>query len=780
MLDTLRLTNFRRHIDTEIDLSDGAQIVAITGRNGAGKSSMLEAITYAFYGETRHGRRGLSTLVRRGAEFEGMQVDLGFTIGDVTYNLVRRYENGKSSARLMANGNVIMQTPDGVTGEVTRILGMDSQGFRLSVIAQQFDVDGLADLQPTKRKATITRLLRQDAITRAAIEARNMHNQHLDIWRSMGSGPDLEALQAELEAETLNHQQAQEAVTGARAALAEVDAELAATADVESSWAQAQMTLARAEATHEAAGHEVSRLERSHAGVRVPDAVDVPARDAASITAELSELNVALARAESARALADSAAATRSDLQRAQAQATALETSLNGRTPASLAMELVERNGALEAAEESLSALRREYEQAQVERGAATGALRAVESRDARVGQLGEVCPTCDQEVSAEHVEQMREERAAEHARLLEQLAALDASDQARTEQMRQAQAMVAQARTARDALLSERASLDGSMRTLADLRQRQEQYRQRLERLDVPEELVDLEPLYARKGELEVERAHATQSEALLAARRSALAQREQLEAELVAARARLDQARAAVTDAEPAADLVAAHATRSALRARRGDEAELTAALEVELATAVERVASVNRAMATASETAQRARTHREAADRAAKAAQLLTETAQRMSTLIKPALQGEISTILQQLSEGRFTAVKVSDDYAITVEDDGTYQPLSEFSGGERVLIALATRLALANVVAGRHGAGGVGFLILDEVFGSQDSERREAILSGLRGLRSMFGQILLISHVGGLEESADKVLEVHLETQDDQRVAEVTAA
>jgi hypothetical protein len=45
----------------------------------------------------------------------------------------------------------------------------------------------------------------------------------------------------------------------------------------------------------------------------------------------------------------------------------------------------------------------------------------------------------------------------------------------------------------------------------------------------------------------------------------------------------------------------------------------------------------------------------------------------------------MEWEIFTLLRQLSEGRFTAVKVSDKYDITVEDDGAFQPLTEFSGG-----------------------------------------------------------------------------------------------
>jgi DNA repair exonuclease SbcCD ATPase subunit len=88
----------------------------------------------------------------------------------------------------------------------------------------------------------------------------------------------------------------------------------------------------------------------------------------------------------------------------------------------------------------------------------------------------------------------------------------------------------------------------------------------------------------------------------------------------------------------------------------------------------------------------------------------------------------------------------------------------------------LVALSVRLALAQVVTDRQGAGGPGFLILDECFASQDSQRRQAILAALRNLRDVYSQIFLISHVENIEDSADTVIEVS--TDEDREETEVT--
>ena len=47
-LHRLRLVNFRQHADTEIAFGDG--ITGIIGPNGSGKTSLLEAIAWAIYG----------------------------------------------------------------------------------------------------------------------------------------------------------------------------------------------------------------------------------------------------------------------------------------------------------------------------------------------------------------------------------------------------------------------------------------------------------------------------------------------------------------------------------------------------------------------------------------------------------------------------------------------------------------------------------------------------------------------------------------------------------
>jgi exonuclease SbcC len=75
-----------------------------------------------------------------------------------------------------------------------------------------------------------------------------------------------------------------------------------------------------------------------------------------------------------------------------------------------------------------------------------------------------------------------------------------------------------------------------------------------------------------------------------------------------------------------------------------------------------------------------------------------------------------------------------------------------------------------VALSRLVAAR-GGNTLGFLVLDEVFGSLDAGRRNNVLLALERLKRSFGQIFIISHVGEVQESA-LVDEVWLVEEDEE--------
>jgi DNA repair protein SbcC/Rad50 len=85
------------------------------------------------------------------------------------------------------------------------------------------------------------------------------------------------------------------------------------------------------------------------------------------------------------------------------------------------------------------------------------------------------------------------------------------------------------------------------------------------------------------------------------------------------------------------------------------------------------------------------------------------------------------------------------------------------LVRFSGGEQDLANLSLRLSISKLLA-QSSRLDAGFLILDEVFGSQDSFRKENILGAIGGLKDFFQQIFIITHVDDIKEAVQTLMTV----------------
>ncbi len=117
-----------------------------------------------------------------------------------------------------------------------------------------------------------------------------------------------------------------------------------------------------------------------------------------------------------------------------------------------------------------------------------------------------------------------------------------------------------------------------------------------------------------------------------------------------------------------------------------------------------------------------------------------------------------------MLKQVTGGIYPIIRLTEAYLLEVADGGQMHPLKRFSGGEQDLAALCLRLALSRTLARQRGAEH-GFVILDEVFGSQDEGRRQQLLAQLGELgRNEFHQIFVISHTDDVIESCQMHIRV----------------
>ena len=154
------------------------------------------------------------------------------------------------------------------------------------------------------------------------------------------------------------------------------------------------------------------------------------------------------------------------------------------------------------------------------------------------------------------------------------------------------------------------------------------------------------------------------------------------------------------------------------------------------------------------------------------------IMNEFRKHLISRIRPALSSISSELLSTLTEGRYNEIELNEDYEISVGDAGEMHKLDRFSGGEMDLANLCLRLAISEIIATRHGTNSFDMIVLDEIFGSQDANRKRVLLTTLNGLSNRFKQIFLITHVEDVKELMGNVIQVS-EASDGTSRAEVIA-
>ncbi|MEA2440131.1 MAG: repair protein SbcC/Rad50 [Thermoleophilaceae bacterium] len=146
----------------------------------------------------------------------------------------------------------------------------------------------------------------------------------------------------------------------------------------------------------------------------------------------------------------------------------------------------------------------------------------------------------------------------------------------------------------------------------------------------------------------------------------------------------------------------------------------------------------------------------------------ARALADYREHASQRARPELECQASHLLKQVTGSMYPVIRLTEGYLLEVADAGRFHPLKRFSGGEQDLAALCLRLALSLTLARQRGAE-QGFVILDEVFGSQDSDRRRVLLQQLGDLaeNAEFQQIFVISHTDDVREHCRLHIEVSRE-------------
>lgn len=176
----LTLKNFLSYRDATLNFR-GLHTACICGANGAGKSSLLEAITWVVWGKSRVATE--DDIINGGAK--NVRVDFDFSCNGQTYRVIRSRTRGRSSSLEFQvetrAGNFRSITAKGLRAtqeEVISCLKLDYDTFTNSAYLRQGRADEFMLRRPSDRKQILADLLKLDRYEKLSGKAKDTAKEY--------------------------------------------------------------------------------------------------------------------------------------------------------------------------------------------------------------------------------------------------------------------------------------------------------------------------------------------------------------------------------------------------------------------------------------------------------------------------------------------------------------------------------------------------------------------------------------------------------------------------
>ncbi len=757
LLTRLYLRNYRVYED-ELDLEVPPGLVGIFGPNGSGKSTLLEAILFALWGKARTTKEQIRSTGVGG----DCLAEVEFEHEGHLY-LVRRVLRGINSTvsvEVQCDGLVMSTGTRDAEKYIESVLGMDDSAFRASVFAEQKQLAAFSNQSPAERRRLVLQLLgvtpldaARDAARR---DARELNDRHERLRKML---PDVSVMQVEADdaeakasASEVVAGQEREAATAAEERLAAADAALAA----------------------------LDRQRQEH---------DSLVAEGKAVRKELDSLNE---RVAAQRTELDALEAAASDLDRLEAASEGLEAAeveLDALRAAAAAAERLAKTPLppepLAPDESALEAARTEAGEAREAAARLTALLEAATAGVARARELferseslsGEAdCPVCGQALGAAF-ETVQAHRSAEMREAELRQAELSTQQAAATRSAKEAETRLADAVKTAEAARSARAAWEQAATRHAEAGGSLAGAWTKVLDASPPERNRPVLPPLAGQlaGEVSGLRNKLDDIRAAAAAAqriRGLLERKPRLQESLAA-----DVAKAAVAEdhvgqlraklrslgfdasaLEVAATARAAAAETARAAADNAREAALSAARERERASAAAQRLSEARGQHARLGDLESETRH------VSRVADLLSEFRNTVVASVGPRLSLHAAELFSELTDHEYDELLVDPEtYQLQISDGGRVFGLDRFSGSEVDLANLALRVAISEHIHFQSG-GSVGLLVLDEVFGPLDEERKARMLLALERLRGRFRQVLVVTHDSEIKEQLPGAIEV----------------
>jgi len=785
-LVSLTLHNYRKFQHVEINFPDG--IMAIIGNNGSGKSTIIEAIGWAIYGN-KVARTNKEGIKRQGAApNEECYVRLEFELGGDLYEVTRIMSPSLSvDANVKANGVVLASSATGVSRLLEKKIGMDYDAFFTSLVARQKEINALSSRTPGERKKSMLRMLKIDAIEDAVKRVRDDRRGKESLVKAMESSlKDIDEMMDAMEKKRVKKDEltAMLKTLGEKiSALEEEAGKLEERRKKEREKLERYNELEKERSlVEEKAGSKRKQIAEKEKEREALQRKKERYEQIKSVEGEYNTIKEEKERMDglrekylSIKQIKESISALEKEVGKLEETIKELEKKIEDR-------DKVEKEAReLEAREKEIEEKRREMESSvkikRVQIDASMAKLEEAEKERKKIEERGadSTCPTCGRPLKERYesilknfAEKVRTEKEKigrleeEQKMLLNEISRLEeegrelrkkrAELEATMEEMRKVEQEMSHAvesKKEKERKISESRKKIAEMGEFEFDEAAYNAYRKKIEELlPLKEEVAILRNEIARLPDIEKQLEELRKDVEML----ESMAKR--LRAELLELNFDKERYEAVEKQYEEKKAEVQ-HAREQRIR-MQGEIKQMEAELErigkeiKEQKEAREKIKDLRKEIS---------KLEMLAGDRNTG---LLNDFKRYLISKIGPTLSYHASTFFNVFTAGKYSQMEIDDNYDIYIYDNGEKFSIERFSGGEEDLANLSLRLAISQVIAQRSGNLEFNFIVLDEIFGSQDTERRANVLNTLGELSHQFRQVILITHIEEIKDSMQYVI------------------
>uniref|UniRef100_UPI0040476EE3 AAA family ATPase n=1 Tax=Aliarcobacter sp. TaxID=2321116 RepID=UPI0040476EE3 len=788
ILTNLKLENFKKYKHFEIAFESG--LIGIIGKNGAGKSTIFEAILFALYGELKN--KGDKEVVRNSNASikDVVSVELDFEFDNIEHKVIREFR-GKTlsaNAKLYKNTELITTGAKEVTASIINLTKMSKDAFMHTLFASQKELTSLSNSKPEDRKKMIRKLLgleKIDFVEKELIEKSRELKREIGAFAEVLLSAEDISVKKEHIVEYTNQSEILQKDISTRTILLDSSKtqELSIKQELElytKTKEQKQNLHARCELLKNSIkSHQVNQDKLSNE-LNNLNTKQTELRGLQSVKEEYISLHESIKEQEKLKEhhiRKEGLFLEQKELreQYTKAKDTISQLEFETKEYKEIVNKEKELEVKLDSIKQTLNQIEIQEKRLLQEIAGEQKLISDISKKIENITNLGREsnCPTCTRPLldeydnvilSLEHiVKTTQEEKINQASKNLEQI-------QKEKEQIQESQ----------KTYIKEHLELSKTINLLdskkKDLLAQSEHFEKvKKKGLKNKEELTKLE-IYTydstiHKQQLEKQKELKTKYEYVLSLE-TMLKRVDSIKEELQTSIQNQDKYNLELLQKDLEFQAINYDEVKHQEKIKQYDEVQaqkdsLTAVineLKVKIATIQGQIKTIQESLNNNEIQLSKVQTKKDDLTDYEKIKISLAEFKTKLNSKVAPRISDIASTMYAQITKGKYQHIEVSNDFDFYIYDEGKKYPIERFSGGEIDLANLVLRIAISKTLSELSGASSVEFLAFDEVFGSQDEARRMEILEAFHTIKEQYRQIFLISHEMEIKEMFERVVEV----------------